>query len=161
MCKVHNHDIHQIGKTHKKHSLKKKEIHIKINKRNVYKSIVRNFITYTKLNLNEITRLLLDQGHSNDEIHATLDSINDYKDVENPKQGKKRFKKLIEEVILENFLLTHVLKESLGDMINDFNLGKYGKISSRNLEGYKEIYNDYYEKAKRILANDGKKKREI
>ena len=56
MRKTHNHDIHQIGKTHKTHSLKKKENRIKINKRNVYKQIVRNFIAYTKLNSNEVTR---------------------------------------------------------------------------------------------------------
>lgn len=121
------------------------------NKRNVFKSIVRSMIAYAKKNKNDLKKSLREKGYPVEEIENSFVCIDKYKEVETAKHIKRRFQALIEEIIGEKSAGTYILKKSLNAMLNNYNTGDSGKVTTKNLQGYKNLYKECLEKAKRSL----------
>lgn len=121
------------------------------SKRNIFKSIVRSMIAYASKNKNDLEKFLLEKGYSVEEIENSFVCIDKYKEVEAAKLIKMRFRGLIEEIIGEKSATTYILKKSLNAMLNNYNIGHSGKVTTKNLQGYKDLYKECLEKTKHNL----------
>lgn len=123
-----------------------------INKRNVYKSIVRNMRKYGKNHRNELIECLRKLNYSTQEIEHAFFSILGFRDIEKQKGNKHKFLKLLDSLTKENSVLTNIFYESLKDKLEHWNEIKHERITSQNLPEYKKIYMDYYNMARGIVV---------
>lgn len=129
-----------------KYEQEDKEKVTSFNKRNIFKSIVRNMTTYVKKNRSTLVKVLSDLGYSIGDIKHALFEVENYKRMEEPSSNRNRFQKLIEKVIAEKSAATYILRDSLHSMISNAKNQRWKKITARNLQSYKEVYIDYYKK---------------
>eukprot|EP00826_Nyctotherus_ovalis_P013281 TRINITY_DN13568_c0_g1_i10.p1 TRINITY_DN13568_c0_g1~~TRINITY_DN13568_c0_g1_i10.p1 ORF type:complete len:220 (+),score=31.95 TRINITY_DN13568_c0_g1_i10:70-729(+) len=124
--------------------------------RNVYKSILRNLRKYTRNNRDALMVELTKSGYSIQDIEKAFLAVNDFKEVEAQKGNRERYKKLLEDVIDKNSIITQILKNSLEFKIGRLEGGNRGRIAFQNYRAYKRIYAEYYKKVAKILGKDEK-----
>ena len=120
-------------------------------RRNVCKSIVRNMNSYIKRGKNSIHKSLKQEGFPVEEIKKSLNSLKEINELVLNSEGKT-YQQVIEEILKKKSPACYVLKETLKELFNNWEIGKYGKIAVRNLETYKDICISYFNKALRILS---------
>lgn len=120
--------------------------------RNVYKSILRNLRKYTRNNRDALMAELTKCGHSIQDIEKAFLAVNEFKEVEAQKGNRERYKKLLEDVIDKNSIITHILKNSLEFKISRLEGGNRGRIAFQNYRAYKRIYTEYHKKVAKILG---------
>lgn len=119
--------------------------------RNVCKSILRHMNAYIIRNKVKLTDILLNVGYREEEIKRGFKRLEDYGDLERRKGCKKMSAKLVKYAITSKSLYSYVLKETLDEIIKNWNQMRFGKIIRKNFGVYKEICNKCYEKLLEIF----------
>lgn len=120
--------------------------------RNVYKSIVHYMSSYTKKNREEILRILCEKGFTSQQIEHAFFKIGEYCDLELNKKAKKTSQTTIRKILSKKTILTYILRETLNAMLKNWDEGKYGKISKKNIEVYKVACGKFYNETVGILG---------
>ena len=120
--------------------------------RNVYKSILRHISTYIKSNRVNLIDFLNSKGYSMEDIeHAyfEIDSLIDKRMVES---GLK-FKQALNNLITKKSIYTHIVKETIGNMLENLKNGCQGKIGKENTKFYIAICAEYYNEVEKVLSS--------
>ena len=120
------------------------------NRRNVFKSIIRNLSKYARNNHMALTKTLTDAGYVISDIEHALVDATWYKDIEGKKERNK-FKNLVDNIVKAKTPLTYILRDSLISMLQKFEMGNTKKITTENLVEYKKICMDYLVKSNNVL----------
>lgn len=109
-------------------------------------------LSYLKRNRKNLVLHLVGEGYSLEAVESALAAIENYKKVEEPTRGKRRFQNLVEDIVRENSVATYILKESLAAAVSCYDKGNTGKVTPENLKGYKSLYMEYLSRARQKLA---------
>ncbi len=121
-------------------------------RRNVYKSIVRHMYSYVRKNRKDVVRVLELNGFSMSDIEHAFFKISHLNDLERQKGTSKKSQSTIKKMLQRKSIYTYILRETLFAMMQNWKLGKTGKISQENLIIYKEVCEKYYQKTVELLA---------
>lgn len=148
--KVTNDKPEELSKSSKNNSAQVIRMNMKapaaqsINRRNIYKSIVRNMTAYSRSHRDELIEKLLKIGYEMKEIEHAFFDISRYKEIEEYNDDRKKFKKLLDGITRTKSVRSYILKESLRSKVGCWERGKQGRIASHNFEAYKKVYLTYY-----------------
>ena len=120
--------------------------------RNVFKSILRRMWAFTRTRKADIVEMLKTVGYSITRIEHVFFKISQYNDIEKNNGNKKKTRLLICKMIAKKSIYTHILKDTLHDMIQKWESGRLGRVASNNLTTYQELCNIYYNAALKTLA---------
>jgi hypothetical protein len=127
--------------------------------RNVFKSILRRMWAFTRTKKADIVEMLKKVGYSITRIEHVFFKISQYNDIEKNNGNKKKTRLLICKMIAKKTIYTHILKDTLHDMIQKWDTGRLGRVASNNLTTYKELCNIYYNAAMNTLAEAKKEEK--
>ena len=119
--------------------------------RNVYKSIIRHIYTYTRAHQDHVRRILQRVGYTEPEISAALAEIDAYKSEDEPKEIERNCQARVEKMLEEKSIFTYILKATLGEMMEKWNLGSYGQLKERNYLTYSAVCAKIYQEVTKIL----------
>lgn len=111
-----------------------------INRRNIYKSLVRIIRASAKKHRIRLTEELLKAGYSIINIREAFITVEEYKSVEKGSKNKKKYQRLIKGIIAEGSILAHILRDALKEKMNSWEGGEQGRIAVQNFMQYKKIY---------------------
>lgn len=121
-------------------------------RRNVYKSIIRHMFSYTRKNRNEIIRVLKENCFDMAKIEHAFFKVNYFNDLERQKGKSKKSQATVKKIIVKKSIYTYILRETLYAMMQNWKVGKTGKISEDNLTIYREVCQKFYDDITRLLA---------
>jgi len=121
-------------------------------KRNVYKSIVRHMFGYMRKHREEITTILKNARFKTQDIEHAFYKINYYNDMERQKGNPKRSQSIVKKIVNKKCIYTYLLRETLKNMMNIWEQGRMGKVSTANREIYKEVCKKFYNQTVRTLG---------
>lgn len=121
-------------------------------RRNVFKSVIRNMNSYFRKNRNAINKILKEAGFLEDKIKQGMMLLRSYNETE-LKEDAKTYQKVVDDIVEKRGVLTYVLKETLSNLLKNWEQGNYGKVFSHNLKAYKDICIVYLNKAVQIILN--------
>lgn len=119
--------------------------------RNVCKYLLRHMNTYTNKSKAKLTELLLNIEYEEKKIKKAFEKLEYYGYLERKKGCKKMSAKLIKYAITTKSIYSYILKETLEDIIQNWNQMNFGKIIRKNLGVYREICSKFYEKLLEIF----------
>lgn len=125
-----------------------------INRRNIYKSIVRNMSTYSRTHRDDLLEKLSKAGYNIKDIEHAFFVISRYKEVEEVKDDRKKFQRLLDNIVKEKSVLARILRESLSSKVTCWEKGRQGRIASHNFEAYKEVYLNYYKASAELTEKE-------
>ncbi len=120
-------------------------------RRNVYKSIIRHMYSYIRKNRDDVIKVLQQANYSMSEIEHAFFEVSCYNDAEQQKGNKKQSQATIKKMIDQRSIYTYILRETLNAMIKNWDEGKHGKVSSKNLATYRDVCITYYKEAAQAL----------
>jgi hypothetical protein len=121
-------------------------------RRNVYKSIIRHMHKYFKENYQDIIRILKNNGFEKDEIEKTYVVIKRISEQERFKGTPKKPKRTLSTMISNKNIYVYILKETLSQMLNQWEVEKDSKVLQKNLQIYKTVCHKYYNKCIGLLS---------
>lgn len=135
-----------------KESNKKAEKRLRpIYRRNIFKSILRNMIKFTSKDKLGIAERMARLGFSPQDIDHAFFIVSNFKKVDNIRGDRHKYRRLIDNVINEKSILTHILKEAIQSKLARLENGKHGKIALGNFKEYRKMYTDCYSKVCKVL----------
>ncbi len=120
--------------------------------RNVYKSIIRHMHSCTRKQRNELVTILMAAGFSMTDIEHAFYEIGCYNDMERQKGKKKISQSLVKRIASDKSIYTYVLRETLHNMLESWQDGKFGRLTQKNVATYKEVCTKYYNETVRVLG---------
>lgn len=111
-----------------------------INRRNIYKSLVRTLTTFSRKHQQRLINDLVKEGYAMCEIRDSLVIVDNYKELDKNLKSKNKFQKVIEGILAESSIFASILRESLKMKMASWEIGRHGKIASHNFSAYKRIY---------------------
>lgn len=120
--------------------------------RNVYKSIIRHISSYIKEKGTIMVKMLMDNGFTENEIKQAFSFIEHLKELDKTKGVAKNQQNSIKIMITKKNIYTYILKETLQSLINDWELGKRGRIMKENIRIYSVVCKEYYKKCNEIIT---------
>eukprot|EP00826_Nyctotherus_ovalis_P057136 TRINITY_DN7804_c0_g3_i1.p4 TRINITY_DN7804_c0_g3~~TRINITY_DN7804_c0_g3_i1.p4 ORF type:complete len:102 (+),score=21.06 TRINITY_DN7804_c0_g3_i1:587-892(+) len=93
-------------------------------------------------------------GYSTEAIKSALVDIDSYKEIEKETRDKKKFQRLIEEIIKEKTILTHIFRETLKIKIGNWGNGQHGRIASYNFSAYRKTYLRCFNTATKLIEQE-------
>jgi len=120
--------------------------------RNVYKSIIRHMFSCIKKNKNDLATILQNSGFSMSEVEHAFYEIGCYNDMERQKGKKKVSQSLVRKIATDKTIYTHILRETLNTMLTNWDLGKFGRLTKKNLGTYKDLCAKYYNETVEALG---------
>ena len=127
-------------------------------RRNVYKSIIRHMYSYVRKNRDDIIKVLLAAKYLMSEIEHAFFEVSFYNDTEQEKGNRRQSQSTIKKMIDQRSIYTYILRETLNAMIRNWNEGKHGKVSSKNLGTYRDVCIAYYNEAAKVLEQEAQGK---
>ncbi len=122
-------------------------------RRNVYKSIIRNMNSFIYKHDKELTKILLESGFAQPEINECFQKVGQWSNLEKRAGTSKKSQAMVEKLLSKTHIATYILKEALKAMIDKWENGRVGRISSHNIAIYKETCEKYYQRT--IELTDG------
>ncbi len=123
-------------------------------RRNVYKAIIKRMQTHVVNNREEITDVLTREQYSSAAIEKAFGKVALYSEMESTKGEQKRSQSVLKRMVMKKSVYTFILKETLQDMINDWNNGQIGRVSRKNLRIYSNVCNKLYKETRKLLGLD-------
>lgn len=121
--------------------------------RNVFKAVIRRMHTCIRKNKSGLVQILQTANFTFGEIERAFTRIAYYKNAER-KSGKKRMSvRMIKEATQERSIYTFILKDALTSMLQDWNEGKLGRLTERNVTTYKKVCGSYLNQIAELLSN--------
>lgn len=120
--------------------------------RNVYKSLIRHIFTYIRKNRNVIVGILIKSGYAMSDVEHAFYKINCYNELERERVFKKRAQATIRKMISKKTIYTYILKETLNSLLQNWNVGKLGKISKKNSDIYKDVCEKFLQETIQLLG---------
>jgi len=120
-------------------------------KRNVYKSIIRHMYSYIRKNREAIIKVLQSVGFTTSQIEHAFFEVSCNNESEMKQSNKKQSQTTIRKLIEEKSIYTYILRETLNSMIKNWDEGKHGKVSSKNLGTYRDVCITYYKESVKAL----------
>ena len=121
--------------------------------RNVFKAVIRRMHICVRKKKNELMLQLKEANFTTSEIERAFTRIACYKNAER-KSGKKRMSvRMIKEATQQRSVYTLILREALTSMLTDWNMGKLGRLTIRNVDTYKKVCENYLNQIKELLNN--------
>jgi hypothetical protein len=121
--------------------------------RNVFKAVIRRMHTCVRKKRNELMLQLTEAKYTASEVERAFTRIAYYKNAER-KSGKKRTSvRMIKEATQERSVYTLILKEALSSMLADWNMGRLGRLTTRNVNTYKKVCGSYLKQIEELLNN--------
>ena len=108
--------------------------------------------SYIRKNRESIITVLQKNGFPSQEIEHAFFKIGYLNDLEKQKGKSKKSQTTVKGMLKKKTIYTYVLRETLYAMRQNWEHGKIGKISQENLYIYKEVCENYYDKAIKLLA---------
>jgi len=115
-------------------------------RRNVYKSVIRHMLSYIRKNRDCIIGVLKTHNFSMQEIEHAFFQVSYLNELERQKGKTKRSQTTINGFMKEKTIYTYILRETLYAMMQNWKIGKTGKISQENLFIYREVCENYYKR---------------
>eukprot|EP00826_Nyctotherus_ovalis_P046029 TRINITY_DN5154_c0_g1_i15.p1 TRINITY_DN5154_c0_g1~~TRINITY_DN5154_c0_g1_i15.p1 ORF type:complete len:158 (+),score=24.71 TRINITY_DN5154_c0_g1_i15:48-476(+) len=110
------------------------------------KSIIRHTFKHVQKNRKEMVGLLKKEGFEIDEIEVAFKEIAYLAKQESERGKPKNSKKALGKMLESKTIYTYILRESLMVMIESWQNGAKGKVLRENLQTYKEVCQEYYNK---------------
>lgn len=121
--------------------------------RNVFKAVIRRMHTCVRKNRSELIKLLQAASFTSSDIERAFTRIAYYKNAER-KSGKKRMSvRMIKDATQERSIYTFILKDALTSMLHDWNEGRLGRLTERNVTTYKKVCGSYLDQIEELLGN--------
>lgn len=120
--------------------------------RNVYKSIIRHMYSCIRKQRNVIVSVLQSSGFSISEIEHAFYEIGCYNDMERQKGKKKISQSLVKKIASEKSIFAYVLRESLNSMLKNWEDGKFGRLTKKNVSTYKDVCTKYFNETVKVLG---------
>ena len=120
--------------------------------RNVYKSIIRHMYSYIRKQRSEIVGILQKQGFSMQDVEHAFYEIGCYNDMERQKGKKKVSQSLVKRIATDKTIYTYVLRETLNTMLKNWDEGKFGRLTKKNVSTYKDVCQKYYNETVKALG---------
>jgi len=120
-------------------------------RRNVYKSIIRHTFKHIQKNKEKIFRLLIRERFTTGSIESAMERIAELAKQENERGKPKGSKKALAEMLQSKTIYAYILKESLAVMIEDWKNGINGKVLQENLQVYKQVCEEFYNRAMELI----------
>ena len=121
-------------------------------RRNVYKAIIRRMFSYIQKEKNNVAVLLTESGFSKEQIDSAFLYIQHLNDLDKQKGKSKRPQNTINVILEEKTIYTYILKETLCLMLKGWETGEKGKIMKDNVNIYKQVCENYYNKCIQLLT---------
>ncbi len=136
-------------------SMERDDVKLSVNaykRRNVYKSIIRHMYSYIRKNRDDIIAVLEKNNFSVPEIEHAFFKISYLNDLEKQKGKSKKSQTTVKEIMKKRSIYTYILRETLNAMMQNWGMGRTGKISQENLYIYREVCENYYKKTVELLG---------
>jgi len=121
-------------------------------RRNVYKAIIRRMFSYIQKEKDNVAILLTESGFSKEQIDSAFLYIQHLNDLDKQKGKSKRPQNTINVILEERTIYTYILKETLSLMLKGWETGEKGKIMKDNVNIYKQVCENYYNKCIQLLT---------
>lgn len=122
--------------------------------RNVYKSIIRRMSALIQEKKAHLQGFLRKVGFNDGDIEDGFVKVIGCKDTERMSGNKKMGPQLINDAVDDKTVFTYLLKETLENMLKDWDENKIGKVAKKNIETYRKVCMVYYEKVKTLLKKE-------
>jgi len=120
-------------------------------RRNVYKSIIKRMASYVINNKCDITSLLRKNGYSDSAMQHAFEKVTEYNGLEATKGEAKKSQVILMKMITQKSIYTFILRETLTTMLHEWEQGKIGRVSKRNLKIYKNVCTKFLKEANKVL----------
>ena len=121
-------------------------------RRNVYKSILRHMQSNIRRRHDTLVARLQNAGYTQQAIEHAFFRVSHYNDLESGRGAKQLARGLVNKMIAQKTIYTHILQDTLQALAQDWERGKHGKVSSQNFETYKHACQTYYDETVRLLG---------
>ena len=152
-----NHDQHKKETTIKrtKHTRKKlnsrKPKTSSYKRRNVYKSVIRHMLSYSRKNKSEIRKMLESNGFLRSDINKAFEYFSHLSELEREKGSSKRPQRTINDILETKSIYTYILKESLESMMKELEIKGNGKIMRKNINIYIDVCKKYHARCAELI----------
>ncbi len=100
----------------------------------------------------DISQVLKDAGYESKDIEHAFYKINYYNDMERQKGNPKRSQSIVKKFARKHCIYTYLLRETLQHMVQVWEQGYMGKVSSANREIYRDVCDKYLREVNRMIS---------
>jgi len=120
--------------------------------RNVFKSIIRHMHSVTRKQRTQLVGILLEAGFLMPDIEHAFYEIGCYNDMERQKGKKKISQSLVRRISTDKSIFTYILRETLGQMLSNWDQEKYGRLTKKNVGTYRDVCLKYFKETLTALG---------
>ena len=123
--------------------------------RYVYKLIIRHMHVHIRKRRESIVEILSRANFSQEDIEHAFFKVGCYSDTVGKKGCDRTSFEIVNKIMSSRSIYVYILRESLRTIVENWLVGKTGRISQKNVQLYKRACEMLYEEASKLLEQAG------